>query len=494
MTEQANVDTLSAERVPLCVDMDGTLLKTDSLIESVLVLVRQQPISAFLVLLWVLRGKAFLKHQVAIRIRLDPTTLPYNQDVVSWLQQERNNGRQLLLVTGAERAIAEPIADFLCLFDAVMSSGEETNLTGAAKGAALSERFGPGGFDYAGNSHPDLQVFRHSHAAVLVNASAALVRDTTKLCPVARVFPGPGFCWSSVTRALRVYQWVKNLLVFVPVLTSHSILNGPIVLRSLLMCLGFSFCTSGVYVINDLLDLEADRRHETKRRRPFASGELPLQWGLALAPVLLLVGFGVAASLSAGAVLVVSAYCATAIIYSTALKRRVLVDVFTLSLLYTTRIWAGHAATRIPLSPWLLSFAMFIFLSLAFSKRVSELRVLDLKGAETAVGRGYRVDDALSLTIFGVSSGFIASLVLSLYINSTSVALLYERPILLWALCPMVLYWICRIWMLAHRGDMNEDPIWFTIRDSVTYWLGLAAVGVLLCATRDWIPGLRAPW
>jgi 4-hydroxybenzoate polyprenyltransferase len=451
-------------------------------------MIREQPLSVFWLLAWIFRGKAFLKYQVARRAQLDPASLPYNQDLLSWLQQERGGGRKLLLVTGAERAIAEPVADFLRLFDEVMSSDGETNLTGAAKGAALAKRFGQGGFDYVGGSYPDLKVFRQSRSAILVTASASIVRDTAKLCPVERVFPSPRFRWSTALRALRIHQWVKNLLVFVPVLTSHNILNGPILLRSVLMWLGFSLCASGVYVLNDLMDLDADRRHVTKRRRPFASGELPVLWGLVLAPLLILGGAAITAMLPTGALIVLGVYCATSIFYSTTLKRRALVDVFTLSLLYTSRIWAGNAATGIAYSPWLLSFSLFLFLSLALSKRVSELHVLAQNHVERAAGRGYLAEDALQLTIFGVSSGFVASLVLSLYINSTSVTLLYERPILLWILCPMVLYWICRIWMLAHRGEMNEDPILFTIRDPLTYWLGMAAFVILLVATKDWIP------
>lgn len=473
--------------VPLCVDMDETLLRTDTLLESILILIRTQPLSGLLVLFWALRGKAHLKHQVGKRIHLDPSTLLYNADVVSWLHEERRHGRKLLLVTGADRTIAEPVADFLCLFDAVISSDLATSLTGEAKGAALSERFGTGGFDYAGNSFPDLKVFRESRAAVLVNASESLVRETAKVCHVERIFPRRPLQWSLLGRELRVYQWVKNILVFVPVLTSHQFLRPNVILRSVLMWLAFSLCSSAVYVINDLMDLESDRLHVEKCRRPFASGDLPLRWGLILAPGLLLGGFGVAAWLGAGAIAVLCAYCLISIVYSTTLKRWPLVDVFTLSLLYSSRIWAGHAATGIPYSPWLLSFAMFIFLSLAFSKRVSELRALERKGGDNAPGRGYGVADTFQLTVFGVNSGFIASLVLTLYINSASVTLLYRRPILLWTLCPIVLYWICRVWMLAHRGEMNEDPIWFAIRDPVTYWLGLAATAVLFLATTDWL-------
>ncbi len=492
MIEQETAQAaLRTESVPLCVDMDGTLLRTDTLFELALSFIRQRPASAWLVVVWALRGRPFLKSKLAEQIRLDPETLPYNDEVVSWLRLERRNGRRLLLVTGANRAVAEPVADFLCLFEAVISSGEDDNLTGARKGALLRERFGSGGFDYAGNAYPDLKVFRESRAAVLVNASDALIRETAKVCSVERIFRRGAIPWMAVLRALRVYQWVKNLLVFVPVIASHNILNGPMLFRSTLMWLAFSLCTSSVYVMNDLMDLESDRRHPTKKHRPFASGVLPVQWAFALAPLLFLASLGIAARLPLGTLLVLGAYCGLAMIYTTVLKRQVLIDVFALSLLYTCRIWAGHAATGIPLSPWLLSFAMFIFLSLAFSKRVSELTALDQSGRKQAAGRGYRVGDASQLTIFGVSSGFIASLVLSLYIDSSAVVRLYQRPIFLWALCPIVLYWICRMWMLAHRGELNEDPIWFTIRDPVTYWLGLAGAAALAWATKDWLAAFQ---
>lgn len=484
---------VSSPSVPLCVDLDGTLVKTDTLAESVLCLIRLRAWYLFLLPLWLLRGKAHFKEQVSRRVQLDPGMLPYNEDVLQWLREERLGGRQLLLVTGATRKVAEPVADLLCLFDAIISSDSRTNLTGSAKGQALSERFGDGGFDYAGNSGEDLKVFRKSRSAVLVNASSSLVRDTSRVCPVERIFPRPRFSWAAAFRSLRVYQWVKNLLVFVPMLTSHNLLNAPMAGRSAIMWLAFSLCASGVYIANDLLDLESDRRHKTKRRRSFASGDLPITWGFALAPVLFLGGFGIAAALlPAGTLVVLACYCAVALYYSTSLKRQPLVDVFTLAMLYTVRIWAGHQATGIAYSPWLLSFALFIFLSLALNKRVSELHRLGLDGAAQAAGRGYRADDALVLSVFGVASGFISTVVLSLYINSAAVVLLYRHPILLWLLCPMFLYWICRIWMMEHRGEMHEDPIWFAIRDRVTYKLAAAAILVLLLATKDWTAGFSA--
>ena len=491
MIDQETIVATPPQQVPLCVDMDGSLVKTDTLVESVLSFLRQRPLSVGRVIGWALRGKTVLRHRLAECIQLDPQRLPYNEEVLVWLREQRAAGRQILLVSGADKAVAEPIADFLHLFDAVISADESRDPSGSAKGDVLRERFGPRGFDYVGNSYQDLKVFRESRATILVDPSQGTARQAAKVCSLQHVFVRPSPSWRALVRALRVYQWVKNLLVFLPLIAAHQILNLELAARSAWMCMAFCLCTSGVYVFNDLMDLESDRLHKTKRNRPFASGDLSVLFGLALAPTLLLCGFALAALLSGEAPLVLASYGGLAILYTTVLKRRVLVDVFALSTLYTIRIWAGGAATSIPLSPWLLSFALFIFLSLAFAKRVSELQALEARGLPAAAGRGYLVTDASQLTIFGVASGFIASLVLSLYIDSSTVVRFYERPIFLWALCPIVLFWICRVWMLAHRGELDEDPITFTIRDPVTYWLGVTIALVLLVATKDWFQALH---
>jgi 4-hydroxybenzoate polyprenyltransferase len=299
--------------------------------------------------------------------------------------------------------------------------------------------------------------------------------------------------WISLLRALRVHQWTKNLLIFVPLLTSHRILERDVAIHGLLMFLAFNLASSAAYIANDLLDREADRLHPEKRQRPFASGDAPVWAGLLAAPILLLAALAIAIALPRGALVVLAAYAALSLCYSLFLKQRVLLDVFTLSVLYTLRIVAGHESTAVAYSAWLLSFSMFIFLSLALAKRVSELHNLRDQGwpsdlpAERfrfAAGRGYHTGDLEQLNAFGVSSGFIAALVLALYINSNAMVVLYDRPLLLWLLCPMMLYWICRIWILASRGEMKEDPISFAVQDGQTYWIGAVGLAVLVLAAR----------
>jgi 4-hydroxybenzoate polyprenyltransferase len=291
--------------------------------------------------------------------------------------------------------------------------------------------------------------------------------------------------WISLARSLRAQQWTKNLLIFVPLLTSHRIVEREVAIHGLLMFLAFNLASSAAYVANDLLDREADRQHPEKRFRPFASGDAPVWSGLVAAPILFLAALAITLALPPGAMLVVAAYGALSLCYSLFLKQRVLLDVFTLSVLYTLRIVAGHESTGVVYSAWLLSFSMFIFLSLALAKRVSELHNLRDRGLQAAVGRGYHTGDLEQLNAFGVCSGFIAALVLALYINSSAVVPLYSRPLLLWLLCPMILYWICRIWILASRGEMREDPIAFAVHDGQTYLIGVVGLAVLVFAARS---------
>jgi len=291
--------------------------------------------------------------------------------------------------------------------------------------------------------------------------------------------------WIGLARSLRAQQWTKNLLIFVPLLTSHRIVEREVAIHGLLMFLAFNLASSAAYIANDLLDREADRRHPEKRLRPFASGDAPVWSGLVAAPILLLAALAISLALPLGSLLVLAAYGTLSLCYSLFLKQRVLLDVFTLSVLYTLRIVAGHESTGVVYSAWLLSFSLFIFLSLALAKRVSELHNLRDRGLQAAIGRGYHTGDLEQLNAFGVSSGFIAALVLALYINSSAVVPLYSRPLLLWLLCPMILYWICRIWILASRGEMKEDPIAFAVRDGQTYLIGVVGLAVLVLAARS---------
>ncbi|MFO1517289.1 MAG: UbiA family prenyltransferase [Lysobacterales bacterium] len=466
---------------PLCVDLDGTLLRTDLLLESVLALLRRQPAWALALPLWLLRGRAHLKRQIAARVELDPALLPYDERVLDWLRGERAH-RALVLCTAADARLASGVGDHLALFDAVIASDGARNLAGAHKAQALAERYGSRGFDYAGNESRDLAVWRQARRAVVVNAAPGLAAAAAAACEVEREFPRQDAGLRGWIRALRLHQWLKNLLVFLPLLAAHHALDLAALGRAGLAFLAFGLCASGVYLLNDLLDLDADRRHPRKRLRPFAAGTLPLQHGLVAAPLLTFGAFALALWLAPRFALVLGGYYTLTLAYSLLLKRIVMLDVVVLAALYTVRIVAGGVATSTPLSFWLLAFSMFLFLSLAMLKRYTELRGLLQQGRQQASGRGYDVEDLPLLQSLGGASGYLAVLVLALYINSAASEALYHHPQVLWLLCPLLLYWVSRAWVIAHRDAMHDDPLVFAARDRVS-WLVLAlAAGATLAA------------
>lgn len=475
---------------PLCVDLDGTLIGADLLFESLVRCLRNHPLLCLLYPFWLLRGKAYFKRQLALRQTVDPATLPYNNEFVDWLRQERKRGRSLILCTASDELLARNIADHLGLFDEVIGSDGVRNVSGARKSRLLTERFGSGGFDYAGNSKTDIAVWRSCGAAVVVNASAQVIESSKHVASVERIFPRTSKK-TAIVRVLRPHQWLKNLLIFVPMVTGHKIFQLHLLERSALMFVAFCLCASGAYMLNDLIDLDADRLHPTKRKRPFASGAVPLAAGLILAPILPLAGFLIVSFLGLLPLIVLAAYVAGTLVYSWYFKRKALLDVFALSGLYALRVAAGHVSTGIAYSPWLFSFCMFTFLSLACGKRVSELRNVAAQHQIWAAGRAYHTGDILQLNIFGVSCGFVASLILTLYISSPAVAPLYRQPLLLWSLCPLYLYWINRIWLFAARGTLNEDPLIFAARDRVTYFTVAVAGIVIALATFRWLPALN---
>jgi 4-hydroxybenzoate polyprenyltransferase len=471
---------------PLCVDLDGTLTGSDLLYESVIQCLKHQPLLCLLWPLWLLRGKAYFKRQLAQRQNVNPATLPYNDELLDWLRKEHRAGRPLILCTASDEILARKVADHLGIFSEVIASDGAQNVSGARKCKVLVDRFGSQGFDYVGNSRTDVAVWRRCHSAVVVNASRGVVESSRQVAPVERIFPRTASKFAMV-RMLRPYQWLKNLLIFVPIVTGHHIMEFRLVARSAVMFACFCMCASGAYLLNDLIDLEADRQHPTKRNRPFASGQCPLVLGLILAPILTLTGFVLVSFLGPLPLLALAVYVSGTLVYSWYLKRKALLDVFALSGLYALRVGAGHASAGIGYSPWLFSFCMFTFLSLACGKRVSELRNLALTQQTWVAGRAYQTGDALQLNIFGVSCGFAASLVLTLYISSPAVMPLYKQPLLLWGLCPLFLYWINRIWLFAGRGSLHEDPLIFAARDKVTYAAVAVAFVVIALATFDWI-------
>lgn len=464
---------------PLCVDLDGTLIFSDTLHESILLLLRKSPFLIFRLPLWLFRGKAYLKKQIASYIQITPENLPYNTEFLAFLKEEHSKGRKLILCTAAHRSIADSVANHIGLFNEILASGGDTNLAGPNKTAALVSRFGKGGFDYAGNSSADLDVWGAARAAVVVNASSSVQAAAVQRYKVSAVFESAQvnlWIWHKV---LRLHQWMKNLLLFLPLLAAHEIGNLDAWQSLLLGFFAFSLCASTVYIVNDLLDLDSDRLHPRKRMRPFASGAVPVWKGVALAPVLLAVSFVLAFQVGTMFVGWLLAYFAVTCLYSFSLKKLILVDCLTLAVLYTFRILAGAATVGHVLSFWLLAFSVFLFLSLAFVKRYAELEVQRLKGSDKAHGRGYHTDDASLLQNIGISSGQASVLVLALYLNSDAVTKLYASPEVIWCAVPVMLFWIHWMWMQAHRGNMHDDPVVFAVKDKVSL-LAALLVGAIL--------------
>ncbi len=458
--------------IPLCVDLDGTLIRTDLLWESVLRLIARNPLYLLALPFWLMRGRACLKSQIAQRVELNVATLPYREDFLEHLRAEHGRGRRIVLATASNHLLAESVAAHLGLFTEVIASDHLTNLRGQAKAARLTQRFGPHGFDYAGNSSADLPVWREARRAIVVGKEQGELPD-------ARVFPAERRLLHQLFLVLRPHQWAKNLILFVPLLTAHELGKLANLRSAALAFAAFSLCASALYILNDLLDIEADRQHANKRRRPFASGALPIPLGFILVPVLLVGAAALTAALPGRFWLVMAGYLVITTAYSWWLKRVALLDVFLLAGLYTIRLVGGHEATGVAYSAWLLVFSMFVFLSLALVKRFQELHTYN----SHAHGRGYSPEDLPLIAAIGASSGCLSVLVLALYVNSEQVRVLYHHPMRLLLICPLFLFWISRIWMLAHRGQLHDDPVLFALRDRASYYVGLLTLVVIWFAT-----------
>jgi 4-hydroxybenzoate polyprenyltransferase len=467
---------------PICVDLDGTLILTDTLIESFLSVVSRREGLLRLPHLLTWRRAAF-KQKLGELTALNPALLPYNIPLIEFLQKQKSDGRRLVLVTAADEQIARLIADHLGFFDEVIASNGVVNLKGKAKANEMVRRFGRNGFDYAGNSRADLPVWREAKGIIIVNATNSVARAARRLGPVTSEFPQQPSRLSNAIRAMRPYQWVKNLLVFVPLLTSQSFTDWQGLKSALVLFMSFCVMASGVYVANDLVDLNADRQHPRKRKRPFASGTLPLGFGIGLAAALLFIGLGLATLVSAAPLVLL--YAAISMAYSLMLKQLPLVDVFILAALYTLRVVAGGVASQHPVTLWLLGFSGFTFLSLALIKRCGELP-RDLAQPSNGAGhrrRGYFPGDRPLLVTFGVASTFASSVVLALFVGATLDTDRYHSPELLWGLVPLILFWQCRLWLGTERGYMHDDPIVYAFRDWVSWLTGMAAVAIIVLAS-----------
>ena len=470
-------DDLSQE-VPLVVDLDGTLLNSDLLVESMSALVAFSPQRAFRTCWRIRDGKAALKAGLAACVDLDLDTLPWNEAVVAFLLQQRARGRRLYLASAADRRWVQAVADKFRCFDGVFASDGIRNLSGRAKAAALRDAFGERGFDYIGNAAVDIPVWRAASRPLVANASAATLRRVRALWPDAQVVEArtPGL--RQYVRAVRPHHWLKNLLVVVPALTAHE-LTADVLFACLLTFVSFSLCASSVYLLNDLIDLERDRNHPTKRLRPFASGRIPILHGFVMTPVLL--GLSVLAGLAVGAkfLLVLAIYYALTLAYSLFLKRQMMLDAVTLACLYGMRLVGGSAAAGVALSAWLGAFSIFFFMSLALVKRTTELVGRISKAQGDPGGRGYKLSDLPIVEMLSAASGMTAVLVYVLYVNSPAVQELYTHPNRLSLVCVVLIYWLSRVVILAHRGEMHDDPIVFAATDRTSQICGVVTAAIV---------------
>lgn len=469
----------------LVVDLDGTLISSDTLIESFFLFLRRFPLLFWLPFFWLLRGKANLKNHLANKVIPDAAFIPYNFELIDWLKRQQAKGTKLILATAAEHRIALAVFNHLGFFDDFIATNG-INLSSHNKRNTLIERFGDKGYEYVGNSRADLAVWESAAVIHMVNPEFGVISAANKLSVTQGVcFQKKPFYFKTLLKALRLHQWAKNTLIFVPLLASHRFLEDGLVLDGFLAFLAFGLCASSVYLLNDLIDLPEDRKHPTKHTRPLAAGTLPIMHALFLLPALFVSAFVLSILfLSWKFVAVLAGYYALTLAYSLWLKRIVMLDVVVLSLLYTLRVIAGAAAMSLVVTFWLLAFSTFIFLSLAMVKRYAELfHARQNNVEEKTAGRGYYPADFEILAALGGASGFISVLVLALYINESANGLLYPTPEWMWLALPLLLYWLSRIWLLAHRGDIHDDPIVFALRDTASRWTGVLFVAIFGLAT-----------
>jgi len=473
---------------PLFVDLDGTLIASDVTYESVLSGIKRNPAILLRMPGLLIRGRAALKRAVASEVAPDVRLLPYRHEVLNFLRKQRWAGRRVILATASDRRYAESIAKELGLFDDTIATDGRVNLKGPKKLSAIQEycrAHGYSSFAYVGDSVADLAIWKEA-AEVHVVAPGPLVRMATRQFdkPVQFHDTRHGVARAAL-RAMRPQQWIKNLLLFVPLLLAHRWGELDKVIACCVGFIAFSACASAVYLLNDLLDIEADRHHPTKKDRPFASGRLPIQYGPFFSLGLLTLGFGLSLlALPLPFAGFLALYVLVNCLYSFWLKRKLAIDVIVLAGMYAIRVVAGGKAIGIDISEWLAAFSIFLFTSLAFAKRHSELaRLSKQEEMEAPRGRGYVVDDLSIIESIGPTSGYLAVLVFALYINSPEMQKLYVHEWALWLICPLVMYWITRLWFATKRGELDEDPVLFAVRDRVSILVGICVVVLAIIAT-----------
>jgi 4-hydroxybenzoate polyprenyltransferase/phosphoserine phosphatase len=469
------------QKPPLVVDLDGTLTPTDTLVESIIKLVRRNPLDAIRLLFWARHGIAGLKAAVARKIRIAADYLPYRADLLAYLREERARGRKIVLATAAHSSIAMDVAQHLTLFDEVIASDEDCNTKGVAKLQQIEQVVGRE-FVYAGDSRADEPIWAKASAAVLADVTPRIERTVRRTTPIERTFRSEPVTAALWLKALRAHQWLKNLLIFVPLLTAFSMFEPSRTAHALFAFVAMSLAASATYIFNDLWDLDSDRAHPRKRLRPFASGRIRITHGVFAACLLFVVSMSIALATSVAFAWMLAGYVVLTSLYSGWLKSRVLIDVVMLSVLYTWRILAGSVAVQIEISKWLLAFSIFAFFSLALVKRCSELVSLQSSGLASTTGRDYRVSDLAVLWPIGLSATLSAVVVFGLFITAPETSARYATPELLWVVALVLTYLLCRLWIKTVRGEMHDDPVVYVMRDRKSCGLVTLVVGIMLLA------------
>ncbi|MFT6093166.1 MAG: 4-hydroxybenzoate polyprenyltransferase [Pseudohongiellaceae bacterium] len=473
---------IANHQLPLFVDLDGTLIKSDWMLEAILVMVRDNPFSIFKILIWLAKGRSGLKRNLAEAVTIDIALLPVNPEFLDFLKKERHNQRELVLISASDQKAVTAASDHYGLFDAAIGSDGTINLKSKSKLTRIKEYVEGGRFSYAGNSAADLTVWQAADEIVVVNAESSIAEkvksSNTQQRPLLE-FDTPPSLLPRFFKAMRPHQWLKNFLIFLPLILSHRLGETDLLVVVALAFFSFSLCASSVYFVNDMLDIESDRQHNSKSKRPFAAGTLPLAYGVFGAPLLLLLSLIFASLVGTEFFAVLIGYWLITCLYSLYLKRLYLIDVATLSLLYTLRIIAGSAAIAITTTDWLIAFSGFLFLGLALLKRTTELRNLMIEGQVSTQGRDYSTDRLLVVTVLGVMSSAASILVFMVYINAANITFLYDSPELLWAICPLLIAMLARVWLKAYAGTLDEDPVLFASHDRLSQIM-LILSGIIL--------------
>ncbi|MEN6511164.1 MAG: UbiA family prenyltransferase [Chloroherpetonaceae bacterium] len=469
------------DNFPLVVDLDGTITSTDILMESMLELLKRNPLYIFLIIIWVAKGYAFLKQKIYERTQIDVSNLAYNQDVIDFVRLEKSKGRQIILATASLEPIAKQVADYLGIFDEVLATTPQLNLRGNNKRQILIEYYGEKGFDYIGDAYVDLYIWESSRYAYLVRPPKLLLWRTEKIARVEKIFPPKKGKIETFFDEIRYKQWLKNILIFVPILLAHRF-ELIEYLYLLIGFIAFSFTSSSIYLLNDLIDIPSDRKHPLKHNRPLASGEMHITTGFYLSIFFFVAGFIISiAFLHPAFVIVQAIYFLSNWLYSRYLKKEVIIDIVVLSILYALRLIAGAVQADVDLSNWLLTFAIFLFLSLATLKRYLELGLLQKDGRSNS-SRGYTIEDRPILQLSGVSLGLISSLIFALYTQSDKVAALYSHPNYLIGIVLVIVLFLLRTWVLSSRQVQNDDPLEIVMKDRVNYILLAISLVIILLA------------